>query len=133
MSFNIDPRLIKNSYLITETNISHILLSKNALISWVIIVPKTDIKEWHELDTDFQNKLNLQINKIASTLKKQLSADKINIATIGNIVEQMHIHVIGRKYKDAFWPDVVWGETEFQEYTELELTNIKNILIPQLK
>ncbi len=133
MKFNIDSRLLDNSYIITETQISYVLLSKNALVSWFIIVPKTEKTEWHELDIKYQHDLNNQINKIASLLKQKFATDKINIATIGNVVEQMHIHVIDRKKEDAFWPDVVWGKTAFKEYAEPELTNTKNFLITQLQ
>lgn len=132
MICNIDQRLLDNSHIITETDTSHILLSKNSLVSWVIIVPKTNIIEWHELDLQYQHNLNAQINKIASLLKQKLASDKINIATIGNIVEQMHIHIIGRKKADPFWPDVVWGKNQFKEYAEQDLTNIKNMLIDTL-
>ncbi len=87
-------------------------------------MPYTHHIEWYELDLNFQEKLNSQINVISKLLKHHCNVDKVNIATIGNVVSQMHLHVVGRKKTDPFWPDVVWGKKEFQEYTEDQLSYI---------
>ena len=124
----IDERLINTCYKLATTNISNILLSKNSLVTWFIIVPTTNKIEWHDLDIDLQTKLNAQICNLSKLLTNHFKVDKINIAIIGNIVPQMHIHIIGRKKTDPFWPGVVWGRPEFKEYTPDNFCNIKKIV-----
>ena len=51
-----------------------------------------------------------QINRVSELMKRHYLIDKINVATIGNVVSQMHIHIVGRRKDDAYWPDVVWGQ-----------------------
>jgi diadenosine tetraphosphate (Ap4A) HIT family hydrolase len=97
-------------------------------VTWFIIVPDTHHIEWYELDLDFQEKLNNQVNIISKLLTHHFNVDKINIATIGNVVSQMHLHVVGRKKTDPFWPDVVWGKKESQEYREDQLNDIAALI-----
>ncbi len=108
--------------------LSQIRLSKNALVPWVLIIPKTDKIEWFELDEPMQMALNCQINSI-SALLKHLGADKINVAMIGNVVSQMHIHVVARKVDDYCWPEVIWGKEAFLSYDRGQ----KEALIAQLQ
>ncbi len=108
--------------------LSQIRLSKNALVPWVLIIPKTDKIEWFELDEPMQMALNRQINSI-SALLKHLGADKINVAMIGNVLSQMHIHVVARKIDDYCWPEVIWGKEAFLAYDEKQ----KEALITQLQ
>ena len=73
-----------------------------------------------------------QINIVSQFVLKNFSTDKLNVASIGNIVNQMHLHVIGRSHDDFCWPEVVWGKSERMEYTEEEITTIANALQQQL-
>ena len=124
----IDPNLLKTCHKLLDTSISTILLSKNSLVTWFIIVPNTDKIEWYELDIDLQMQLNKQVNTLSQLLKQDFNVDKINIATIGNVVPQMHIHVIGRKKDDHFWPNVVWGRKDSKEYTTKDLVHITDLI-----
>ena len=87
-----------------------LLLHNNAAVIWFIIVPKTDKTELFELPSAEQQQLLNEINRLSAYLKEQHGCDKINIATIGNIVSQLHIHIIGRNKNDPYWPGVVWGQ-----------------------
>ena len=127
-SFHVDPKLVDSSYLVCETCDSQIRLSKNALVPWVLVIPKTDKTEWFELDEAMQMALNQQISSISALLKHS-GADKINVATIGNVVWQMHIHVVARNIDDYCWPEVIWGKGDFVAYSEAQKTK----LIDQLK
>jgi diadenosine tetraphosphate (Ap4A) HIT family hydrolase len=126
MTFKLNPILENSTFLIKDFADSQILLSKNSLITWFLLVPKTDIIEWYLLDQDSQQRLNNQICLISRFLKEELNCDKINVATIGNVVAQMHIHVVGRHKDDCFWPDVIWGKKEFKEYTKEQFENLKD-------
>ncbi len=125
--FQLDKRLANDTHLLLDLENFMIFLHKNATIPWIIVVPKTDVIEVYDLPNDVQQSLNVLIKRIAVYIKKEFSTEKTNTAAIGNIVSQLHIHVIGRKTGDACWPDVVWGnEYTFVEYNQKQLTHIKN-------
>ncbi|WP_440992596.1 HIT family protein [Cysteiniphilum litorale] len=115
-AFVLDKRLADSSSLIKDLGDIQLRLSNNALVTWFLIVPKVSVTEWFELDLEMQLRLNALINTLSRLLKEDLHVDKVNVATIGNVVSQMHIHVIGRKKDDFCWPDVVWGKSESQAY-----------------
>lgn len=106
-----------------------LLLHKNALIPWFILVPDTTEKELFKLGAEQQNRIQASINSLAHFVEQQFKTDKLNIATIGNIVPQLHIHIIGRFTDDFCWPAPVWGQAGSADYTEGKLQNIKQALL----
>lgn len=133
MNHTLDKRLNNDTYPLGRWDDCLLLLSKNALFPWFILVPDTDETEYHKLNHEQQTKTQQHINHIAHFIETHFSTDKINIATIGNIVSQLHIHIIGRRHGDACWPGVVWGTSEFQSYEAHEVTAIKAQLTATLK
>lgn len=123
--FNLDPTLSQDCFLLKETKHSLVLLMNNSLYHWFIIVPKASAIEWFELDDEMQSAVMAEINELSRWMKSDLAVDKINIASIGNIVSQLHIHVVGRSSTDASWPAVVWGAKEKLSYTDEELKRVK--------
>lgn len=124
--FKLAQQLKDDTHLLVDGNEFVILLHKNANIPWIIIVPKTDVTEVYELSDGMQATLNKFTKHIANYFKKVLSVEKMNIAAIGNIVSQLHVHVIGRKAGDACWPDVVWGsDYPAIQYSDNQVTAIK--------
>lgn len=132
-NFQIHPQLSSDSHELFEWQHCHIRLHKNATLPWLIIIPKTELVEFHDLSIDLQSKVT-HISQIASTyFKTECGAEKINFAAIGNVVQQLHIHVIGRHTKDPLWPDVVWGNPMPEKaYPKKELDTIKLALMNQL-
>ncbi|WP_440682080.1 HIT family protein [Cysteiniphilum halobium] len=128
-AFVLDKALADSSSLIKDFGDVQLRLSNNALVTWLIIVPKVTAIEWFELDMDMQLRVNTLINTLSRFLKEDLHVDKVNVATIGNVVSQMHIHVIGRKKDDFCWPDVVWGKSEIQTYLAHEKDRIISSLL----
>jgi len=128
MTFKLDHRLAADTYQLGEFDDSLLLLSKNALFSWFILVPKTQETEYHKLSAEQHANIQQHINATARFIEAQFSTDKINIATIGNIVSQLHIHIIGRNQNDACWPGVVWGTTHFKAYEEAAIRAIRSWL-----
>ncbi len=111
MSWQLHPQLLADCYeLMTHQGI-HILLKKEKAIPWIILVPKTAQRDLYELDAEVFAHLLGQMKKLSQYLKLKFSADKINVAEIGNVVPQMHIHIVARKQQDACWPGVAWGKT----------------------
>ncbi len=131
--FILDRRLHSDCHLIAQTDRLSYLLHRNAEVVWFILVPHTDQIEFYQLEASVQNFLCSQINLMSGLIKTHFDAHKINVATIGNVVSQMHIHVIGRREDDAYWPDVVWGKTSEKHYEEKQLSLIKEQLIAFLK
>lgn len=77
---------------------------------WIIIVPKMEgVTEWHQLPKEKQQQLLDVTNRCAQHLKSLTGADKINIGALGNMVPQLHVHVVARFATDAAWPGPVWG------------------------
>jgi len=125
MDFTLDARLAEDTHPLGEVDDNLLLLSKNALFPWFILVPKTQETEFHKLNSEQQANIQQHINAVARFIEKHFSSDKINIATIGNIVSQLHVHIIGRKESDVCWPGVVWGTSHFKNYESQEITAIK--------
>jgi len=128
-AFKLNKQLANDTHQLFDQEKFLILLHKNATIPWLIIVPKTEVTEVFELSDAMQKSLNQRIKIIAQHLKDKFHTDKINVAAIGNVVSQLHIHVIGRKTEDACWPNVVWGrDYKRVEYIQEQITEIKKRL-----
>ncbi|MFV2056240.1 MAG: HIT domain-containing protein [Thiohalomonadales bacterium] len=122
--YTLDQRLRQDSYPLGESDSSILLLMRNALFPWFIIVPHTAETELYLLPESTQKILLKQINTISLFIKETLLVDKINVATIGNVVSQFHIHIVGRKHDDVCWPGVVWGTDQFSPYSREDLIHI---------
>jgi len=109
--FELHPQLLADCHHVGRFALSHVLLHRNASLPWLILVPEVgaDVRELYELDIDSRRELDVEIDTLARYLKHSLGAQKINIAAIGNLVPQLHIHVVGRHPGDPCWPGVVWG------------------------
>lgn len=124
--FKLNPQLAADTHLLLDTESLLILLHKNASIPWIILVPKTDKIEIFDLSEEEQKSINHTIKQVAQYFKQHFTSEKMNIAAIGNIVSQLHIHVIGRRVGDACWPDVVWGsDYEFLAYSTEQIKKIQ--------
>ncbi len=132
-NFQIHPQLAADSHALFEWQHCHLRLHKNASLPWLIIIPETEHIEFHDLPTSLQLKITHISQVSADLFKSAHGAEKINFAAIGNVVQQLHVHVIGRHRKDPLWPDVVWGRTlPEQSYSADQLqtinTSIQNLL-----
>ena len=118
MSFKLDPILEKDSIFIKNLELCQLRLINNSDFPWLILIPmKNNIIEITDLSDDEYHQMNIEIKNIAKQFKKSTSADKLNIATIGNVVSQLHIHVIARYKTDKLFPKPVWGY-EFIPYSQ---------------
>jgi diadenosine tetraphosphate (Ap4A) HIT family hydrolase len=125
----LDPRLEKDCHFMGEFDSSSVLLlMRNSLFPWFVLVPRTKEIEFYKLEPELQTKVLEQINLLSQFIEDNFSIDKLNIGSIGNIVSQLHIHVVGRRRDDVRWPDVVWGVKEFKVYEPGQLSDIKKKL-----
>lgn len=112
-AFAIHPRLLQDCHHLGQFSLAHVLLQRNAALPWFVLVPDVDaaIVELHQLAPGQRRQLEAEQDCLANFLLQRLGAEKLNIAAIGNIVPQLHLHVIGRRRDDPCWPGVVWGRT----------------------
>lgn len=115
--FALDSRLQQDTVVLGDFPLCRLLLSKDANYPWFILVPRrADISEVFELQADEQQQLWKETTVLAQALQAAFAADKMNVATLGNVVSQLHMHVIVRRRDDAAWPAPVWGKVPAIEY-----------------
>jgi diadenosine tetraphosphate (Ap4A) HIT family hydrolase len=115
--FILDPRLAGDTHLVGDLGLSRVLLMDDARFPWLILVPRrANLRELIDLDANDQQRLLAEINRCAQTLQTQFAPGKLNIAALGNVVAQLHVHVIARHAHDAAWPRPVWGFGERVPY-----------------
>ena len=110
-NFKLDQRLEDNSFLIDIFKDIQIRIFNDSRYFWYILVPTiSELKDWHDLPIEVEKNLLIYTRKLSQFLSQTQNADKINIASIGNIVFQFHLHVVARHKDDAKWPHPVWGD-----------------------
>lgn len=93
---------------------------KASSLPWLILVPDTDVTELYQLSPQRYQEIMSRVNALSRCIPASFPVDKLNVAAIGNVVEQMHIHVIGRRRNDYCWPQPVWGKTDPLNSPEIE-------------
>jgi diadenosine tetraphosphate (Ap4A) HIT family hydrolase len=126
-AFELDSQLKRDCLILSESQHFILLLMNNALLPWFILVPKTDKVELFELDETTSTRLYALINKLSRKLDSHYQPDKLNIAAIGNVVRQLHVHIVVRYRSDCCWPGVVWGTREQRPYPAAQLEKIKTL------
>ena len=126
--FVLDSRLRADCIQLMQIDDIHILLMNNALVPWFILVPETNCIELHHLpESQFQRLTATQL-LLARFIESCFAIDKINSAAIGNVVSQLHVHVIGRRKDDHCWPGVIWGNPQKTPYTSDRIAEIRQML-----
>lgn len=105
----IHPQLLSDCHLLGQLDAGTLLLSRNALMHWFILVPETDRADLLDLPPAALHQVLADCRALSRLLKDDLAYPKVNFAGLGNVVPQMHLHVIGRREGDACWPNPVWG------------------------
>jgi diadenosine tetraphosphate (Ap4A) HIT family hydrolase len=110
MHFELHPQLARDSIHVAHLDLCELRLINDARFRWIILVPmRADMVEWFDLSKDDQLQLHEETLRIASWLKTETSCSKVNIGALGNMVRQLHVHIIARHEQDACWPRPVWG------------------------
>ena len=108
--FVLDPRLAADTAFIADGPLSQVRLMDDARFPWLLLVPRVaGASEWIDLDGGQQRLLLAEINQVSQQLRAEPGVDKLNIGALGNIVRQLHVHLVGRHAGDAAWPGPVWG------------------------
>ena len=127
MTFEMDPRLSNDTIALTDWGLSSVALMNDARYPWLVLIPRRQaLYEWIDLPEYDQQTLMIEINRAAQVLRKEFQPHKINIASLGNIVPQLHVHIVARFKHDAVWPYPVWAAGEREPYSpELQRQRIE--------
>jgi diadenosine tetraphosphate (Ap4A) HIT family hydrolase len=124
--FALDSRLQQDTVPVGDFPLCRLLLMNDAHYPWFILVPRReDVSELFQLDADDRQVLWQETTQLAEMLKDTFAADKMNVATLGNVVSQLHMHVVVRRREDAAWPAPVWGKHPAQPYSDEQVVAIK--------
>lgn len=119
--FELDTRLQNDTLLLGDLPLSRVLLMNDSQFPWVILVPRRDnVREVIELTPDERQALWHESDQVSKALLHVFSAHKLNIAALGNVVSQLHVHHVARFTSDCAWPHPVWGRQPAKAYTEDE-------------
>ena len=109
MSFKLHKKFLKSSHHITDLQLCNIRLNDNSKFPWLILIPKRNkITDISDLNSKDQILLMKEIVYVSKIMKKLFKTSKLNVEKVGNIVPQLHIHIIARYKKDNSWPLSVW-------------------------
>jgi len=127
--FALDSRLQQDCLPIGDFPLCRLLLMNDAHYPWFVLVPRREeVSELFQLDADDQQALWRESTVLAEKLKDTFAADKMNIASLGNLVSQLHMHVIVRRREDAAWPAPVWGKHPARPYSVEQVAAIRGKL-----
>jgi diadenosine tetraphosphate (Ap4A) HIT family hydrolase len=116
-AWSLDPQLARDTVTLGDLPLSRVLVMNDANYPWLILVPRRPaLVEIIDLEDNEQVQLMAEIARTAQGLKVVTACDKLNIAAIGNVVAQLHIHVVARRRTDAAWPKPVWGHAPARAY-----------------
>lgn len=128
--FQLHPQLDADSVTIGDFPLSQLLLINDANYPWFVLVPrKVDITEIYQLSEQDQAQLTRESALLSQLITEQFSADKINIAALGNMVPQLHIHHVVRFKNDPSWPHPIWGRIAAKQYSN----EVRSQLLTRLK
>ncbi len=131
--FELDPQLQADTYRLGSWPLCEVLLSKDANYPWCILVPRReDMREVHHLSMEDRQQLLKESCHLAELMTSLFSPDKMNVAALGNVVPQLHVHHIVRYENDLAWPGPVWGAHPSASYSDADreerLTRLRGVL-----
>ncbi len=111
--FNLDARLAADSLPLCQTDMSLLRVSRDARFAWLILIPKRDdLTDLVDLSPDDETRVMADIRAASLALREAAQCHKLNVASLGNMVRQLHVHIIARFEDDAAWPGPIWGVGE---------------------
>ncbi len=137
MSFILNPTLEKDCFDLGKLQLCRVLLMNDSQFPWLILVPeRAELSEIYQLSEQDQHTFMQESSYVAQQLADSYLADKMNIAALGNMVPQLHIHHVVRYKSDKAWPAPIWGKFDAVPYSEealiKTLSKIKSALKPLL-
>jgi len=120
--FELHPRLVADTREVVRLPLCRVLLMNDRRFPWLILVPqRAGIREIHQLAAADRAALVEEIATVAQALEKLHKADKMNVAALGNMVPQLHVHIIARFTTDPAWPNPIWGRGTAEAYDPAQM------------
>ena len=120
--WSLHPQLEADSHPLASLGLSELRLVDDANYPWLLLVPRVEgARELVDLDEAQQVVLLREIDRVSRLLLREFRPHKLNVAALGNVVPQLHVHLIARRTEDAAWPSPVWGRVEARRYEPEEL------------
>ena len=117
--FILHSKLAADTFEVLSLEVSQLLLMNDARYPWLILVPQVSgMRDLHNLSTKQYQAVTQEIVQVSEVLESLAQAHKMNVGALGNMVPQLHIHIIARQTNDAAWPAPVWGVGEAQPYSQ---------------
>ena len=117
MSIELHERLAADTYLVTDLALCRVLLMNDRRFPWLILVPRrTGLRDFDDVAGPEKADFHAEIDLASAILREAVNAEKMNVAALGNMVPQLHVHVIARFAGDAAWPGPVWGVGQAEPY-----------------
>lgn len=127
--FVLHPQLEKDTFFIGSLDLSNILLMNDSRYPWIILVPRiNDVCDITDLSAEYRAEFTEEINRVARLMKQAYQPERMNIAMLGNIVSQLHCHIIARFKEDFAWAKPVWGIGDAIPYTKEQQEKIVPLL-----
>ena len=118
----MDSRLAADSHWVADGPLCQVRVMDDTRFPWLVLVPRiADAVEWFDLGESDQHMVLYEVSQAASLLRTQSGCEKLNIGALGNIVRQLHVHVVARRRVDAAWPGPVWGSGEAKRFSAFAL------------
>ena len=132
--FELHPQLAADTHCVRDLELSRVLLMDDARFPWLILVPmRAGMRDWIDLPHALQHRLLDEVELCSRALRALVKPDKLNIAALGNMVPQLHVHVVARHVGDAAWPKPVWGVGERVPYSAAALAARTAELLAQIE
>lgn len=107
---DLDPRLAADTLALGESELNRVLLARDARWPWILLVPRrSNVFELHDLTETDLGTLFGEVAIASEVMKRETGCEKVNVAAIGNIVRQLHVHIVARDQADPAWPGTIWG------------------------
>lgn len=129
MPFTLHPRLAQDTVEVARLHLCRVLVMKDRRFPWLVLVPEREsVREIHELAPEDRAVLVEEIARAGEVLMRLFQPDKLNVGALGNLVPQLHVHVVARRTTDPAWPGPVWGSGAAVPYEEDALAELRERL-----
>lgn len=133
-AFVLHPRLDADCHVLGDLEVSRVLLMDDGRFPWCILVPRRNgLEGLHDLPADWRAPLLDEIARVSAAILEHCASERINVAALGNLVPQLHVHVVGRRAGDAAWPGPVWGHGSAEPYAPAAATAMADTLWRQIR
>lgn len=131
--FTLDPRLASDTVAVTALSLCLVRLMNRRAWPWLVLVPRRPgAVEIIDLDPSDRSVLMEEIALCCAAIQRTHGPDKLNVGALGNLVPQLHVHVVGRRRDDPAWPGPVWGNAEARRYGPVEIDAVAKVLAAAL-